>query len=168
MNIFIITSTWKFNKNIRVMLSRKRRTLHLIGFVYICCFIVDKTRSHNTKNMSQHQTRVTTPKTCHNTKQDHTTPNKITQHQKHVTTQNKITQHQKHVTTPNKITQHTTHNTKNMSQFIYFTFSFVCFFCISSVNIFKVKLAVSFCYLSVISDICEPCLEGGGFNIPYT
>ena len=53
MNIFIITSTWKFNKNIRVMLSRKRRTLHLIGFAYICCFIVDKTRSHNTKNVAQ-------------------------------------------------------------------------------------------------------------------
>ena len=53
MNIFIITSTWKYNKNIRVMLSRKRRTLHLTDFAYICCFIVDKTRSHNTKNMSQ-------------------------------------------------------------------------------------------------------------------
>jgi uncharacterized protein (DUF486 family) len=39
MNIFIITWTWKFNKNIRVMLSRKRRTLHLTGFAYICCFI---------------------------------------------------------------------------------------------------------------------------------
>ena len=108
---------------------------------------------HNTKNMSQHQTRShntkqdhTTPKTCHNTKQDHTTPK----------------------TCHNTKQDHTTHNTKNMSQFIYFTFSFVCFFCFSSVNIFKVKLAVSFCYLSVISDICEPCLEGGGFNIPYT
>jgi hypothetical protein len=43
----------KFNKNIKVMLSRKRRTLHLTGFAYICCFIVDKTRSHNTKNVSQ-------------------------------------------------------------------------------------------------------------------
>jgi hypothetical protein len=61
---------------IRVKLSRKRRTLHLTGFAYICCFNVDKTRSHNTKNMSQ---------------------------------------------------------------FIYFSFSFVCFFCFSSVNIFKVK-----------------------------
>ena len=26
---------------------------------------------------------------------------------------------------------------------------------------FKLKLVVSFCYLSVISDICEPCLGGG-------
>jgi hypothetical protein len=65
MNIFIITSTWKFNKNIRVMLSRKMRTLHLTGFAYI------------------------------------------------------------------------------------------------SVNIFKVKLVVSFCYLSVVSDSCELCLERG-------
>ena len=52
MNIFIITSTWKFNKNIRVILSRKRWTLPLTGFAYICCFIVDKTKS-------QHQKRVT-------------------------------------------------------------------------------------------------------------
>ena len=90
------------------MLSSKRRTLHLTGFAYICCFIVDKARSHNT----QHQKRVTI--------------------------------------------------------FVLFSFSFVCLFCFSSVNIFKVKLAVSFCYLSVISDSCEPCLEGGGgINIPY-
>jgi hypothetical protein len=33
--------------------------------------------------------------------------------------------------------------------------------CFSSVNIFKVKFVVSFCYLSVISDICEPWLGGG-------
>ena len=94
MNIFIITSTWKFNKNIRVMLSRKRRTLHLTGFAYICCFIVDKTRSHNTKNVSQF------------------------------------------------------------------------LFCFTSVNIFKVKLLVSFCYLSVISDSCEPWL--GGYQYPVS
>jgi hypothetical protein len=114
MNIFIITSTWKFNKNIRVMLSRKRRTLHLTGFAYICCFIVDKTRSHNTKHVSQHQTRVTI--------------------------------------------------------FVLFSFSFAGLFCFSSVNIFKVKLVVSFCYLSVISDMCEPCLgEGGSISrIPKT
>ena len=112
MNIFTITSTWKYNKNIRVMLSRKRRTLHLTNFAYICCFIVDKTRSHNTKHVSQHQTRVTI--------------------------------------------------------FVLFSFSFVCSFCFSSVNIFKVKLVVSFCYLSVISDICESCLGWGwGINIPY-
>jgi hypothetical protein len=35
----------------------------------------------------------------------------------------------------------------------------------SSVNIFKVKLVVSFCYLSVISDICEPCLGCGGRGV---
>ena len=99
MNIFIITSTWKFNKNIRVMLSRIRRTLHLTGCAYKCCFIVDNTRSHNTKNLSQ---------------------------------------------------------------FLLFSFSFVCSFRFSSVNISKVKLVVTFCYLSVISDICEPCLGGGG------
>ena len=58
--------------------------------------------------------------------------------------QNKITQHQKRVTI-----------------FVLFPFSFVCLFCFSSVNIFKIKLVVSFCYLSVISDICEPCGEGG-------
>jgi hypothetical protein len=99
MNIFTITSTWKFNKNIRVMLSRKRRTLHLTGFAYICC-IVDKTRSYNTKNV-----------------------------------------------------------------FCFCFLSFVCLFYFSSVNIFKVKLVVSF-YLSVISDICEPCLgTGGGVSI---
>ena len=59
--------------------------------------------------------------------------------------QNKITQHQKRVTI-----------------FALFSFSFVCLFCFSSVNIFKVKLVVSFCNLSVISDSCEPCLGGGG------
>jgi hypothetical protein len=33
------------------MLSRlKRRTLHLTGFSFTCCFIVDKTRSHNTRS----------------------------------------------------------------------------------------------------------------------
>ena len=80
MNIFIITLTLKFIKNVRVMLSRKRRTLHLTGFAYICCFIVDKTRSH----------------------------------------------------------------------------------------IFKVKLVVSFCYLSVISDICEPWGGGGGYQHPVS
>ena len=100
MNIFMITSTWKFNKNIIVMLSRKRRTLHLTGFAYICCY--------------------------------------------------KITQHQKRVTI-----------------FALFSFSFVCLFCFSSVNIVKVKFVVSICYLSVISDICEPCLGGGRINIPY-
>jgi hypothetical protein len=36
------------------MLSRKRRTLHLTGFAFISCFIVDKTRSHNTKNVAQY------------------------------------------------------------------------------------------------------------------
>ena len=102
MNIFIITSTWKFNKNIRVMLSWKRRTLYLTGFAYICCFIVDKTRSHNTKN-------------------------------------------------------------------VLFSFSFVCLFCFSSVNIFKLKLVVSFCYHSVISDSCEPCLgRGEGYQYPVS
>ena len=107
MNIFIITSTWKFNKNIRVILSRKRWTLPLTGFAYICCFIVDKTKS-------QHQKRVTF--------------------------------------------------------FVLFSFSFVCLFCFSSVNIFKVKLVVSLCYLSVISDICEPCLGegGGGYQYPIS
>jgi hypothetical protein len=97
MNIYIITSTWKFNKNIRVMLSRKRFCIHMLFY-------------------------------CR---------------------QNKITQHQKRVTI-----------------FVLFSFSFVCLFCFSSVNIFKVKLVVSFCYLSVISDSCEPCI-GGGINIPY-
>jgi predicted membrane protein len=100
MNIFIITSTWKFNKNTRVMLSRKRRTLHLTGFAYICCFIVDKTRSHNTKNVSQ----------------------------------------------------------------FLFCFRFLLFACF----VFKVKLVVSFCYLSVISDICEPCLGGEGYQYPVS
>ena len=99
MNIFIITSTWKFNKNIRVMLSRKRRTLHLIGVAYIYMLFYCR--------------------------------------------QNKITQHQKRVTI-----------------FVLFSFSFVCLFCFSSVNIFKVKLVVSLSYLSVISDICEPYLGG--------
>jgi hypothetical protein len=43
-------------------------------------------------------------------------------------------------------------------------------FCFSSVNIFKIKLVVSFCYLSVISDICEPCLGegGGGYQYPIS
>jgi hypothetical protein len=59
--------------------------------------------------------------------------------------QSKITQHQKRVTI-----------------LVLFSFSFAGLFCFSSVNIFKVKLVVSFCYLSVISDICEPCLAGGG------
>ena len=66
--------------------------------------------------------------------------------------QNKITQHQKRVTI-----------------FDLFSFSFVCLFCFSSVNIFKVKLVVSFCYLSVISDICEPCLgKGEGYQYPVS
>ena len=63
--------------------------------------------------------------------------------------QNKITQHQKRVTI-----------------FVLFSFSLVCLFCFSSVNIFKVKLVVSFCYLSVISDSCEPFL--GGYQYPVS
>jgi hypothetical protein len=109
MNIFIITSTWKFNKNIRVMLSRKRRTLHLTGFAYISCFCI---------------------------------------YMLIYCRQNKITQHQKRGTI-----------------FVLFSFSFVGLSCFSSVNIIKVKLVVTFCYLSVISDSCEPCL--GVINIPY-
>ena len=66
--------------------------------------------------------------------------------------QNKITQHQKRVTI-----------------FALFTISFVCLFCFSDVNILKVKLVVSFCYLSVISDICEPCLGcEGGYQHPVS
>ena len=102
MNIFIITSTWKLNKNIRVMLSRKRQTLNRFCMLFYC-------------------------------------------------RQNKITQLQKRVTI-----------------FALFSFSFVCLFCFSSVNIFKAKLVVSFCYLSVISDICEPCLGGGGYQYPVS
>ena len=104
-----ITSTWKFNKNIRVMLSRKRRTLHLTGFAYIRCFCI---------------------------------------YMLIYCGQNKITQHQKRGTI-----------------FVLFSFSFAGLSCFSSVNIIKVKLVITFCYLSVISDSCEPCL--GVINIPY-
>ena len=81
------------------MLSRKRRTLHLTGFAYICCFIVAK-QDH------------TAPKTCHNF----------------------------------------------CFVFVFFCLLVLFFIC----NIFKVKLVVSLCYLSVISDSCEPCVGGGG------
>jgi hypothetical protein len=50
----IITSSWKFNKNIRVMLSRKRRTLHLISFAYI--YMLFYCRQNK---ITQHQKRVT-------------------------------------------------------------------------------------------------------------
>jgi hypothetical protein len=60
--------------------------------------------------------------------------------------QNKITQHQKRVTI-----------------FALFSFSFVCLFCFSSVNIFKVKLVVSFCYLSLNYWDMEYCSHFGYF-----
>ena len=62
----------------------------------------------------------------------------------------------------NKITQHQ----KRGTIFVLFSFSFVCLFCFTSVNIFKVKLVFSFCYLSVIADSCEPCL--GGYQYPVS
>ena len=66
---------------------------------------------------------------------------------------------------PNKITQHQ----KRVTIFVLFYFSFVCLFSFSSVNIFKVKLVVSFCYLSLISDSCKPCIgREGGYQYPVS
>jgi hypothetical protein len=52
---------------------------------------------------------------------------------------------------------------KRVTIFVLFSFSFVCSLCFSSVNIFKVKLVVRFCHLSVISDSCELYFRDMGY-----